>query len=284
NFRLYFSHLHQFYLNYRYLRYLINEFARSRVGSAMNKFYVVFSAFALTLSIVPTNTEGCLGCLNLDEYNFNKIVPKFEAVLVKFDVAYPYGEKHEIFNSLAGEIVDNQEFVLAQVGVKDYGQKENEDFARTFGIDPKSDLPALRLFVQGEDEPFAFEKSMPWNNENLKRFVRDHTNVYLGLPGCIEKFDKLAHKFITSQTKEEVLKETQAEAGKLTSEKDKEIADNYLKVMKKVLDNGYSFVLQEDARLEKILSGKVNDKKRRELSNRLNVLKSFSIEPQKSEL
>lgn len=54
--------------------------------------------------------------------------------------------------------------------------------------------------------------------------------------------------------------------------------------MKKVIDNGYSFILQEDSRLEKILEGKVNEKKKRELSNRRNILKAFTVEPQKSEL
>ncbi|CAH1111789.1 unnamed protein product [Psylliodes chrysocephalus] len=250
----------------------------------MNKFYVIFSVLGLVLSVVSTTTEGCMGCINLDEYNFDKVVPKFEAVLVKFDVAYPYGDKHEIFNSLASEIVGIPDFVLGQVGIKDYGQHENENFGKQFGILSKEDLPALRLFVQGEDEPFAFEKKMPWNNENLKKFVRDHTNIYLGLPGCIEKFDKLAHKFIAEGAKEDVLEETQNEANKLTLEKEKEIADSYIKVMKKVIDNGYSFILQEDSRLEKILEGKVNEKKKRELSNRRNILKAFTVEPQKSEL
>lgn len=48
--------------------------------------------------------------------------------------------------------------------------------------------------------------------------------------------------------------------------------------MKKILDNGIGFVKQEVNRLSKILKeGKVNDKKKKELSNRLNILHSFSV-------
>lgn len=48
--------------------------------------------------------------------------------------------------------------------------------------------------------------------------------------------------------------------------------------MKKILENGIGFVKQEVSRLSKIVTeGKVNDKKKKELSNRLNILHSFSI-------
>lgn len=55
--------------------------------------------------------------------------------------------------------------------------------------------------------------------------------------------------------------------------------------MKKVVSSGSTFVKQELARLEKILKeGKVNQKKKEELSHRSNILKSFVIKPEKSEL
>lgn len=158
---------------------------------------------------------ACKGCLEIGEFNFDKIIPKFEAVLVKFDVAYPYGEKHDIFAKIAEEIIDNRNFILAQVPVKDYGEKENEEFVKKYGI-VKDNLPALKLFVQGEDEPFTFDKNSPWTEENVKKFVREHTNLYLGLPGCLEAFDKLAVEFITSKNKDNVLQKAETEARKLT--------------------------------------------------------------------
>lgn len=181
----------------------------------MKLFALTYILFVVFSSI--TCTEACKGCLEVGEFNFYKIIPKFEAVLVKFDVAYPYGEKHDIFAKVAEEIIDNKNFILAQVPIKDYGEKENEEFGKKFGI-TKEDVPALRLFVQGEDEPFIFDKNLPWTEENVKKFVKEHTTIYLGLPGCLEAFDKLAAKFITSKNKEKVLQETENATKKLSSE------------------------------------------------------------------
>lgn len=68
-------------------------------------------------------------------------------------------------------------------------------------------------------------------------------------------------------------------------QREKEIAEIYIKFMKKIIASGASFVKQESTRLEKILKeGKVNQKKKEELSQRSNILKSFVIKPEKSEL
>ncbi|XP_023026869.2 endoplasmic reticulum protein 29-like protein wbl [Leptinotarsa decemlineata] len=249
----------------------------------MNMNCIICGLIVIVLCIF--STDACKGCVNLDEHNFEKIIPRFEAVLVKFDVAYPYGDKHDVFNNLATDIVDNRNFILGQVAVKDYGEKDNEELAEKYGVNTKDDLPALRLFVQGEDEPFSFPKNIPWTDENLKKFVRDHTNIYVGLPGCLEVFDKLAIKFSSSQEKNKILKEAEVELGKLNNEREINVAKTYVIFMKKVIENGNAFVAQEVKRLGKIISeGKVNEKKRTELSHRLNILKSFSLDSSKSEL
>lgn len=68
-------------------------------------------------------------------------------------------------------------------------------------------------------------------------------------------------------------------------QREKGIAETYIKLMKKISTNGVSFVKQESDRLEKILNeGKVNQKKKEELSNRSNILKSFVTKPEKNEL
>lgn len=68
-------------------------------------------------------------------------------------------------------------------------------------------------------------------------------------------------------------------------QREKGIAETYIKFMKKIATNGISFVKQESDRLEKILKeGKVNQKKKEELSHRSNILKSFIPRPEKNEL
>ena len=44
------------------------------------------------------------GLLHLDEISFDKIVSKFQYSLIKFDVGYPTGDKHNNFGTLAKEV------------------------------------------------------------------------------------------------------------------------------------------------------------------------------------
>lgn len=89
------------------------------------------SAAAITLlcALLPI-AWACKGCVNLDEYNFEKIVNRFKVTVAKFDVIYPYGEKHNAFAALAEELAHNNDLVFAQIGVKDYGDRENEALAK----------------------------------------------------------------------------------------------------------------------------------------------------------
>lgn len=76
----------------------------------------------------------------------------------------------------------------------------------------KTDWPALRLFVKGEDEPFAMNNNHVWNADEIKKFIKEHSNVYLGLQGCVESFDRLASEFVSSRNKEAVLAQAEKEA------------------------------------------------------------------------
>lgn len=231
---------------------------------------LVFCSFAYSLA--------CKGCLSLDEYNFDKIVSRFQAVLVKFDVAYPYGEKHDTFAKLAEEIASNKDIMLAQVGVKDYGDKENEELAKKYGINSKDDFPAVLLFVDGQEEPIPFSNDDEFTTDNLRNLIRDNTDIYIGLPGCLEEYDKLAIKFASTGNKEPLLKESEGLLNNLKDEGEKSTAQIYVKFMKKIIENGLSFVSQEVKRLNKILKdGKVNEKKKKDLYHRVNILHSFSV-------
>lgn len=152
---------------------------------------------------------ACKGCLPLDEYNFDKIVSKFKAALVKFDVAYPYGEKHETYAKLSEEVAQNKDIIFVTVGVKDYGEKENEELAKKYGVDTKEDFPAVMLFLQNKKEPIRFPKSTEFTQDNLRNLIRDNSDVYIGLPGCIEEYDKIAMKFASANNREKHLKEAE---------------------------------------------------------------------------
>lgn len=111
---------------------------------------VIFSAVLLLWLRAHTARASCLGCVDLDEVTFDKITAQFPVALIKFDIPYPYGDKHEQFAVFAREqnpLV--QDLVIGTVGVKDYGDKENLSLLKRFRI-PQTDLPAILLFTDRE--------------------------------------------------------------------------------------------------------------------------------------
>ena len=71
---------------------------------------------------------------------------KFTASIIKFDIAYPYGDKHDVYCKLAEEAADVNDLLVAEVGVKDYGDKDNEDLAQKFNV-KKEDFPVVFLVM-----------------------------------------------------------------------------------------------------------------------------------------
>ncbi|KAL3270696.1 hypothetical protein HHI36_021224 [Cryptolaemus montrouzieri] len=247
-----------------------------------------FFKFGLLICLISTFiciTNACKGCVNLDEYNFNKIVSRFKVVLVKFDAAYPYGDKHDVFTKFAEEMVENKNVIVGEVGVKDYGEKDNEELAKKYGIKSKDDFPALRLFTNGiTNEAKEFPVKEKWDVDMIRDFIRDNSEIYIGLPGCLEKMDQLAAEFVATDD----MNGKYAQIEKITHsfiEKEKEMATTYLKYMKKIISDGVDFVKQETNRLKKLLKeSKIQEKKKQDLSGRLNILKSFSLNRAKDEL
>lgn len=164
---------------------------------------VLFLA-VLTFVSLFSKSGACKGCITLGDLTFDKVVPKFEAVLVKFDTAYPYGDKHETFSKFAEDTVRTKDLLFADIGIKDYGEKDNENLAKRYGI-TKDDYPAVRLFKRDINKPVDFPKNTEFTLDNLRSFVRDNTDIYIGLPGCLEKFDKLASEFLSAKNKKKVL-------------------------------------------------------------------------------
>lgn len=204
-----------------------------------------------------------------------QIIPKFQAAIVKFDVAYPYGKKHEEFTKVSAAGRGSLELLVAEVGVKDYGDMENMDLAERFGV-TKEDFPKVMLFVQGKDDPMVYEGD--FKAEEIKKFIRRHSEIYIGLEGCLETFDRIVDKFMVSNdftAKKKMLKDAENAWDALKSPSDKKIAETYVKVMRKVLEKGRDFVKQEKTRVEGLMTGRITDTKKEEMQGRLNILKSF---------
>jgi len=205
-----------------------------------------------------------------------QVVSKFKATLVKFDVAYPYGEKHDEFSKVAESTRGVLDLLVAEVNVKDYGDKDNQDLAEKYEVKSK-DFPVLKLFRQGVDEPETFKGE--FKVDDIIAFVKTHTGVYIGLPGCIQEFDKIAEEFIKirdPKKREELLKSAKDMAGKgLETPKNTEYAQIYVKLMEKIIEKGDEFVKNEIQRVENIRKTKISVDKKEGLQKRLNILQAF---------
>ena len=82
--------------------------------------FKIITVLGLSLVLVLLNTStssaaNCKGCTPLDELNFDKIIKRFDAALVKFDTAYAYGDKHEEFGKVAKQSASAQEFPVLKL-------------------------------------------------------------------------------------------------------------------------------------------------------------------------
>jgi hypothetical protein len=147
----------------------------------------------------------------------------------------------------------------------------------------KDDYPAVMMFVnkEGRDrEEFKFVGE--FKNENLKNFLRQNTGIYMPLLGCIEEYDHLADKIVNGEDAAKVLKEAEKMAGELKDDdNNKRRADTYVKILKKIKSDGIEFVAKETERTKKMLEGKISETKKKELQEKVNVLRSFTKQDDK---
>lgn len=126
-----------------------------------------FTLFSIIINICITNGLICKGCLELDELNFNKIIAKFQTVLVKFDIAFPYGKWHDEYAKFAKEINEsneNADMIVCVIGIKNYGESINTELNDRFSIGDR--LPAIRLFINNN--------ALHWFNFPEGRLRRAH--------------------------------------------------------------------------------------------------------------
>jgi len=241
--------------------------------------WLIFALSALEL-VALINCEA-KGAVLLDSFNFDKVVTKFKVELVKFDTSYPYGPKQDEFAKLAKEVKDTPDVVVAEVGIKDYGEKENSDLGDRFDA-KKDDYPVVKLFLNGNVDkpiPFTYTGEDDFKVDNLKTFIKRNSDVKLLLEQCITEFDELAEKFsadgASKDVQKKLLEQAKKAANSLTREADKKSAQIYIKLMEKVVDRGVIFLDSERERVKNILAGKITDAKKKELQGRLNILQSF---------
>jgi len=209
------------------------------------------------------------GILKLDNTTFDRIVDGSKAVFVRFDKEYAYGDEHDAWKDYAKTVGESAaDLLTADVGVSEYGDKDNSDIAERFSI-KSDDFPQYRLWKKGmaaSVEPIKFTGAK--KADEFLRFVQEKAGAWIGLPGQIKALDELAKEFIGGA---DVLAKAEAAAAGLTED----TAKYYVKVMTK-FSSDKEFITKESSRLKKMMDdGSVKASKKEQFGRRLNVLTSF---------
>ncbi|XP_041350337.1 endoplasmic reticulum resident protein 29-like isoform X7 [Gigantopelta aegis] len=241
----------------------------------MREFVIV--ALAILGCICLVQGEIVKGSVPLNSGVFDKIISKHKVALVKFDETYPYGEKQDEFKKVAEASTSQPDLLIAEVQTADYGDKDNADLAEKFGV-KKENHPVYKLFIQGRDDPVDY-KGNSKNADDIKKFIMKESGLWLGLPACLEEFDKIVKDFFAANgnKRNDILAKAEEVAKSFTTEDQKTSAEIYIKTMKKIIEKGDNFIESEITRVEKLRDGKVSDRKKEQLGSRLNILTSFQM-------
>lgn len=173
------------------------------------------------------------------------------------------------------------DLLFALVGIKDYGDKENSDLGKRFKISEK--YPVIKLFNNQSLEAYIdYPEDGAVTVEDLRKFILENTDLYIGLAGCIKEADELATRFSNPTNNKEQLEALIGEAeilkDSVPSEKDRNSLQIYVTLMKKITSSNKpipEFITAEKKRVQNLLKGKISDNKKDDLNVRLNIMESF---------
>jgi hypothetical protein len=258
-----------------------------------NKFCVA-AIFAVVLSGVDARAAGAVG---LDNRTFDRMIaiPGVN-FLVKLDKSYAYGEDEDAFAQLCRLAHPVKNFLIGEIAVQEYGDKENADMQDRFGV-KSEEFPAYFLFTGSAENPVRFtgfpnpsaSKPDDWNAEEdgeweapmLEKKTAENLVLWLKvngvrvpLPGTILEFDELVSRFLRNGNQESDI----LQARKMAEEefRGEKLALVYVRVMEKVKAKGVEYIKAELARVQKLMTRQITPEKKQELSDKVMVLSSFA--------
>lgn len=228
---------------------------------------------AITFVTLASSAQATAsGALKLDNYTFDKVlaVPG-HSFFVKFDQSYAYGEKEDEFKALCKVSHTTKNFLMAEVPVQEYGDKENDDLRERFKL-KKDDFPAYFLFNEANKEGKKYDGAI--KADDMSTWLRRH-KIPVPSIGTIAELDEVVAKFMKDGQSDSHI----TEATTIVEENYKEVAkaQTYLKIMAKVKAKGEAYVADETKRVTKILEGKLSNEKKAEMNDKLKVLNMFNV-------
>lgn len=262
----------------------------------MSRRPVALVALATSLVVVPGAYGSVQGAVKLDNYTFDKFVTlPGVTTMVKVDKAYAYGEKEDAFKEVCKLAFPVKNFLVAELPVQEYGDKENEDVQKRLNVKTE-EFPAFLLFkgstegtrFAGFPDPSA-KKPATWDDaedgdweppmisditaENLALWLRQQ-GVKMPSIGTITELDEVAKRFMKGGSRDKDLAEAKSLAD--GEHKTDRKAPMYVKIMQKITEKGDEYPEKELARVQKILAGKVTPEKKEELSDKVKILRVFA--------
>ncbi|KAL8576098.1 hypothetical protein ACOMHN_001448 [Nucella lapillus] len=224
------------------------------------------------------------GAIDLNSGVFNKVLAKYRAVLVKFDESYPFGDKQNEFKKVAAASKIQPELMVGEVHIADYGDLDNSDLAQRYRI-RKEDLPVYKMFLKGNpDNPVRFTGNEA-DAEEIKKFIKDTSGLWLGMPGTVEVMDKALKEFLAAAVKdrEHAITKVEQAASTLTDEDHIRSSKAYIKLMRRIVANGVDEVKSERNRLHRMMDERLSEKKLGDLTKTLNIIMTFETEVKEAE-
>ena len=122
---------------------------------------------------------------------FDRLIDGSKTVMVRFDKEYSYGDEHDAWKAFAAKVGDSDaDMLVCDVGVSEYGDKDNSDIAERFSI-KSDDFPQYRLWLKGnKGDPIVYKGDK--KEDAFLRFAQAEANIWVGLPGQLKEFDALA--------------------------------------------------------------------------------------------
>lgn len=212
------------------------------------------------------------GVVGIGASIFDKVVDGSRTTLVCFNKEYPSGDEDKAFEQFAETVAHNPDILIIELCMQD-DNAEDRALRTRYGV-KKEALPAFRLFPKGgaSAPPVAFGAAV--KEGELARWVKEEGGVYIGLPGCLERFDDIATRYVSGD-KTALLKEAEAAYEEVSGEQKNRSARYYMRVMRKIKEQGADAIGAEKGLLEKLKAANVTTRKKEALEGYRNIVASF---------
>lgn len=265
---------------------------------SMACFQSSFFVGALVAALLQRGADAtATGAIKLDNKTFDKLITTAGlTTMVKFDKDYAYGDKEDAFKEICKLALPVKDFLIAEVPVQEYGDKENEDLAQRYDF-KSDDFPIFTIFRGSTESPSKFEgfanpnskKPHDWDDEEDGEWepsmITDVTaeNLVLWLKkegikmpsiGTIFELNEVAKRYLADGLKDSDLAEAKALAE--GDHKNDKKAPIYIKIMEKVKAKGVDYIQTELTRVKKILEGKITETKKAEMEEKVKILSVFA--------